>query len=171
MKIEKKHIVAAGIAGVSITAAAAYLQYKKLMNYCIGFKSIKSNTLSMNKVDVNVFLNFKNNSNVKIEIVSQEYQVYFNDKPIIKASNYATQTIQKESKSVIGVNVQFNPSAIGNVLNTVLSQSRVALKIEMKLKVKLWFFTVNIPYVYETTLKEILTPSAESKTESTMICK
>jgi hypothetical protein len=29
------------------------------------------------------------------------------------------------------------------------------LKIDIKLKVKIWMFTVNIPYIFESSLKDL----------------
>ncbi len=170
MKIEKKHIVAAVIAGVSITGAIAYLQYKKLMNYCIGFNKIRANKISQTNADIDVFINFKNQSDLKIEIESQEYNVYLNDAFLTKASNAKPQVIAPKSMSVIGINVRFNPSQAGkNILNVLLSGSGLSVRIDMKLKVKFWFFTVNIPYTYKTTLKELMAPSPTGS--ASVICK
>lgn len=172
----KKYIIAGGIAVVSIAASAAYLQYKKLMNYCIGFKSVKIKTLTEQKVDFDVFMNMRNNSNVKIEIESQEYNVYLNDKFVTKASNAITQTIAPESLSVVGVNVQFNPKEVFSILklnfrDLLLNRDKIRIKIDVKLKVKLWFFTVNIPYVYETNLKEMTAPSQTTTPNNSGKCK
>ncbi len=170
MKIEKKYVIAFGLGVISIAAGAAYLQYKKLMNYCIGLNKIKVKTINADKADFDVFLNFKNQSNIKIEIESQEYNVYVNDKFITKASNSIKQTISPESTSVIGINVKFNPTQAGqNLLNVLLSLNKLVFKIDIKLRVKLWFFTVNVPFVYTTTIKELMAPSDAPK--STVKCK
>ncbi len=170
MKIEKKHIIAAFIAGVSITGAVAYLQYKKLMNYCIGFNRIKLNRINANQADFDVFINFKNQSDLKIEILSQEYNVYLNDSFLLNASNAEEQIIGPKSMSVIGINIRFNPSQAGkSILNTVLSAAVLSIRVDIKLKVKFWFFTVNIPYSYRTTLKELMTPGPP-KSQS-VVCK
>lgn len=170
MKIERKHIIAGVIGAVTITGALAYLQYKRLMNYCIGFNTIKVNKISTNLADFNVYINFQNNSDLKIEIKSQEYQVYMNNDFLIEASNSASQTIAPKSTSAIGINVRFNPEQAGKkVLNTLLSASSLSFRVEVKLKVKFLFFTVNIPYSYKTTLKELMAPSPGGSTS--VICK
>lgn len=168
MIVKKKHIIAGVIAVGSITAALAYLQYKKLMNYCIGFKSVKIKSLSEKFVDFDVFMNLKNMSDIKIEIVSQEYNVYLNDKFVTKASNSALQVIEpstvEKPLAIVGVNIQFNPTEVYGILklnlrDLLVNRDKIKIKVDMKLKVKMWFFTVNIPYVYETNLKELMTPS------------
>jgi LEA14-like dessication related protein len=178
LQIKKKHIIAGVIAIGSIAAAAAYLQYKKLMDYCMGFKSLKINALTESNVDLDVFLNFKNNSTIKIDIISQEYNVYINDQFVTKASNAIKQEIQPESLSVIGVNIKFNPTDVYkilklNVTDLLLHRDKIKIKIDMKLKVSLWLFTVSIPYTYEATLKDMMTPSTTSdvKQNKTGKCK
>ena len=60
----KKYVIAGGIALVSIVGAFAYLQYKRLMDYCISFKSVKVNSVSLTKINFNLWLNFLNRSKV-----------------------------------------------------------------------------------------------------------
>ena len=44
-----------------------------------------------------------------------------------------------------------------------MSPEKVILKIDMKLKVSIYGFTINIPYSYTTSLKEIMTPSTQEE--------
>ena len=112
MKIEKKHIIAGVIGIVSITAAALYWQYKKLMDYCISLNKIMLKKFSLNEADIDLYLNFKNNSAIKLEIVSQEYTVFINDKEVVKAGNSNLLTVAPASSSVLSVNVAFSPSKL-----------------------------------------------------------
>ncbi len=165
MKIEKKHIIVVGLGVISLALAGAYWQYKKMMNYCIGLNRIQVNNLSGKNADINVYLDFQNKSDLKINIESQEYKVSINNTEITKITNSATQVIAPSSTSIIGVNVKFNPEKAGtSVLNILASMKPVTIKIDIKLKVKLWMITVSIPYIYETTLKELMAPSKTPKT-------
>jgi len=171
MKLEKKHYIAGVIALVTITGAAIYLQYKKLMNYCISIKNVKINSLSLNKADFNLFLNFKNNSDLKIEIISQDYVAYLNDKEIAQVSNPKLQVISPKSISELSVNVLFNPSKLLGTVGTlaqnfVFSPEKVILKVKCKLKVKLYIFTFNIPYEYVTSIKDLMSNKSENKSTS-----
>lgn len=164
MKIEKKYIIAGLIGVVSIVGAFAYLQYKKLMNYKISFKSLKIIKLSLNKVSLNVFLNFENLSDIAFDIESQEYNVLMNGKSVSKITNNAKNHIAAKSTSVIGVNVEFNPEKVASVLGKdyaliLLNAKDYKIDIEMKLKVKVYGITVNIPYTYKSTLQEFIKPS------------
>lgn len=164
MKIEKKHIIAVGLGVICTAAGLAYWQYKKITNYCIGLNRIKPNKINAQIADFDLFLNFKNNSSVKIDILSQEYNVFVNNKFITKASNPNKQSIEPESMNIIGVNIKFNPTVAGqNLLDALLKMGNTVIKVDIKLKVKVWLFTISIPYIYQTSLKELMIPSTEPK--------
>lgn len=161
MKIQKKHIVAGSIALVTITGAFIYMQYKKLMEYTLGFKSMKVKKVSLNEVVLDVFLMFNNPSKLKFDITEQEYKVFINNQFVSDAVNYSTNAIEPKSSSVLGVNIKFNPSTVLKVLkmnwaDILLSPEQSKIKIEMKFKVKLYLIPITIPYVYEFTFKELV---------------
>ena len=161
MKIQKKYIVAGALAIVSIALALGYLQYKKLMNYKLGFKSVKLKTLSASKIVFDIFLNFTNKSSLKFEIIEQENKLYINDKFVSDIVSKTSNKIEPNSTSVIGVNVSFNPNDITSALGKnyawlILNTSSIKIKIDMKMKVKLYGIKVSIPFIYEDTLKGII---------------
>ena len=159
----KKYIIAGALGVISIAAAAAYLQYKKLMDYTIKFKTIRVNKASMNLFDFNLFLNFINKSNVEFVIESQVYNAYINNVFVTKLENQVLNKIAAKSTNVIGLNVKFNPNQVldkigKNAVSLLASADKTIIKIDIKLKVKLWFFRVNIPFIYEDSLKNMMTP-------------
>ncbi len=164
MKIQKKHVIIGSLFLVSSAAALAYWQYTKLMNYCIGFKSLKVKALTPALFNFDIFLNFQNKSDIKFTIQSQEYSVYLNGAFVTKIKNLQSDEVPAKSSKIMGLNVQFNPkSALStvklNAVDLLTHPDKVKIKIDSKLKVKLWFFTVDIPYIYEASLKELMTPS------------
>lgn len=157
----KKIVIASVIGAVSIAGALAYLQYKKLMNYVIKVNKVLVKKISMNLIDIDLYLNFTNKSDIAFTIVGQKYDIYLNNVFVTKIENKAPNEISAKGTSVIGLNVSFNPKEVSRKLGpqalTILSDtSKLRIKIDMKLKVKLWFFTVNIPYTYEDTLKNMM---------------
>ncbi len=161
MKIERKHIVAGAIALVTVTGAIAYLQYKRLMNYTLKLKSLKFKEFTKNVMSFDVFLNFKNNSDVKIDISKKIANVYLNEKFVTKIESFDPIVILPMGESVISTNVEFNPTQVlklieKNYTDILLNPSKINLKVDIKLKAKLWFFNVNISETYKFTLKEIL---------------
>lgn len=164
MKIEKKHLIAIGLGVVCTAAGLAYWQYTRLMNYCIGLNKIKVNAITQTKANLDLLLNFRNKSDIAINILSQDYKVYINNKFIVAATNPEPQLIAPDSMSVISVNIKFNPEKSGqNILSAILSMGNTNIKVDVKLKVKVWLFTVSIPYLYETTIKELMIPSTNTK--------
>lgn len=176
MKLEKKHIVAGVIGIVSISAAVLYWQYKKLMDYCISLNKIMLKEFNLSTANIDLYLNFKNNSAIKLEIISQEYTVLINDKEVVKAGNSNSLSVQPNSTSVLSVNIGFSPSKLINLIgglakDIVLNPQRVNITIAIKVKVKLWAFTISIPYEFKSTLKDMLANKQQNtSTKNTKKC-
>ena len=165
----KKWIIAGAIGVVTILGAIAYLQYKKIMDYTIKFKRLKINSINLNSVDFNLYLLLENKSSVEYTINSQEYSIYVNDKFLTKLQNQVSNVIKPKSFSEIGLNVKLDlvelRKTLGSsgILSSVMSPEKVIVKIDMKLKVSIYGFTINIPYSYTTSLKEIMTPATQEE--------
>jgi LEA14-like dessication related protein len=161
---KKKYIIAAAIGIVTIAGAIAYLQYKKLMNYTIKLRGIKFRSASLRLIDFDLLLLFKNNSNVAFKIESQVYDIYLNNIFVTKLQS-ATQTdIAANSESPLSLGIRFDPSKALEKLNLTALQllkdnGKIRIKIDMKLKIKVWGITVNFPYVYEDSLKNLMAPT------------
>ena len=54
----KKWLIVGGLGVVSIALAIAYLQYKKIMNYVLKFKSVKIKKINEKIIDFDLFLNW-----------------------------------------------------------------------------------------------------------------
>lgn len=161
MKIDKKYLIAGAIGIVTIAGGLAYLQYKKIMDYTIKVKNVIANSISPNLIDLTLNLNFQNKGDVGFIIESQYYDVYINNSLIAKLNNQIPIKIGPKSTTVIPLNVRANPSSALsnlklNVAQILLKPDSVIIKIVTKLKVKVWFFTVNIPYNYEASLKSLI---------------
>ena len=159
----RKYIIAGLIGIVTIFGALAYLQFKKIMNYTLGFKGIKVRSIGKDLISIDVFLNYTNKADIDITLVEQEYKVFLNNNYVTRASNGSSNLVKANSTSPIGVNVAFDPKNVLNVLNKsyadlLLDPGKITLKVEIKLKVKVVGIKVNIPFTLNTTLKEILKP-------------
>jgi LEA14-like dessication related protein len=159
----RKYIIAGLIGIVTIFGALAYLQFKKIMNYTLGFKGIKVRSISKDLISIDVFLNYTNKADIDITLVEQEYKVFLNNNYVTRASNGSSNLVKANSTSPIGVNVAFDPKNVLNVLNKsyaelLLDPGKITLKVDIKLKVKVVGIKVNIPFTLNTTLKEILKP-------------
>lgn len=167
----KKYVIAGTIGLVTITGALAYLQYKKLMNYVLKFKGIKLNKISLTNLDFNIYLNFTNNSDVTFMILSQTYNVYVNNTYVTKVENSLPVSILAGQTNVIPLNVIVNPQdlyqKLGKSALTIAANSdKIIIKVDIKLKAKLWFFTVNVPYVFTSSLKDLMIKKDSSQTKT-----
>jgi hypothetical protein len=56
------------------------------------------------------------------------------------------------------MNVAFNPKDVWKKLNLNLlsDTSKIMIKLDMKIKVKVGFISVTIPYIYEDSLKNMM---------------
>lgn len=160
----KKWLIVGGLSVISIALGALYLQYKKLMNYTIKVKGIKLNTITPQVINFDLFINFTNNSDIKFVISDQVYKVYINGQYVTTLVNGTDVYVGAKSTSLIPVNVKFNPTDVmrllgQNALIILASPQKINIKVDIKLKVSLYGIKFNIPYVYESTLKEIMTPT------------
>ena len=160
MKLQKKHFIAIGIGAFSVTAALLYMQYKKLMDYCMSFNKFVLKKISFDQIDLDLFLNFKNNSSIKLNITSQEYEVFLNERSIAVINNTNPVIIEPKKTSVLPLNIKFSPSSvakyIGNIATDIaFKPEKVILKVKCKIKVKFWMFNISIPYEYITSLKDL----------------
>jgi LEA14-like dessication related protein len=161
MKIERKYLIAGLIGVVTIAGALAYLQYKKLMNYTIKLRNIVVRSANLSSLNFDLFLNFENKSGVAFEILSQTYDVYVNDVLISKLKGKEVVKVQPKSTSVIPLKVNIKPIDVLNklkkdTLSLIANFGNNKLKVNVKLQVKLYGFTVNIPFVYESTINEMV---------------
>jgi LEA14-like dessication related protein len=161
MALQKKHYVALAIGLVTFTGALAYLQYKRIMNYDWKFKKVKVKTLNQKLVSFDVFLLFTNKSDLRLDIKEQEYKIYINDIYVSRASNGISNIIKAKTTSEIGVNVAFDPMVVAGLLKTnylsmLANPSAIILKVDIKMKVGLWFLTIDLPISVSFTMKELV---------------
>jgi LEA14-like dessication related protein len=169
MKIERKYIVAGGLAVISVFLAYGYLQYKKLMEYCLSFKGVKIKGVSAQSIDFDLFLNFTNKSDHDLVIKNQEYKVYLNDKPLAVIRNSATTTLKAKSKTPLGINIKVDDVA-GKINSSdwlgLLSKGlNNELVVDIKMNVKYMILSLPVTYKYRAKLSELAKPSEGGQTD------
>lgn len=157
----KKWLIVGGLSVISISLGLLYLQYRRLMDFTIKIKGITVNSLTQQVINFDLFINFTNNSDLKFEIIEQDTKVYINDKFVTRLANYNKVLVKPKETSVIPINVVFNPNDVLKIVGTsavamLLRPETVNIKLDIKMKVKLYGITVSIPYVYMATLKDII---------------
>lgn len=154
----KKYLIAGAIGLVTIAGAVAYLQYKKLMDFTLKFKRLVVRNIGANFLDFQMVFDFFNNSNVNFVITNQEYDIYLNNTYITKLKSNKEINVTSKSNTEIPLDVQIKPEDTLKNLNVSLLQNpkKYLIKIDAKLKVRLWFFKVNVPFTYSDTLENMM---------------
>lgn len=162
MKISKKTVIWGGvIALLGVTAVWVNKQVKKMNDFVLTFKKVSVNKFNVKELDFNVFYDYKNNSDIDINLSSQEYDVYVNGTFVTTMTNYAENTLKANSTSPLGFNCKLNLPDLDKKLrlsyfSMVAQPKEVKIRVVMKWKVRLAIFKVPISYAWDTDLKEIL---------------
>ena len=151
------------VIGVAVAETAIYVtkQVKKMMDYTITFKSVKVNKFSLETLDFNAYLDYKNNSDIDIRLAEQEYDIYVNNVFITTLKNYKENVLKANSVSELGFNINLNLPELDkklkvNYFKMVAEPKSVLIRVEMKWKVRFGLFKIPIKYSWNTNLKEIL---------------
>ena len=160
------------VAVLGVLGTLAYIQYKKFMKYCMKPSRAKINRISLNSLNFDIWFNFKNTSDVNFTLLGQKYKVYMNGVYITTLSNAAENVVPKGQVSEIGLNVELNPKQVAkdiglNVFQFIKDWKEIDVKIDMKMRVKVFGIPLTVPYVYEDTLGAMVLPDPENKTEET----
>jgi LEA14-like dessication related protein len=145
--------------GLLIVGGLAYAEYKRLMNFKISLNKIRINNLGLNNINFDMTLNFKNDSSQKFTLINQYYDVYVNN---VYAANVISKNqaiLNPNSTSQIAVNIKINPADLLKKINLVSllqDTSNINIKVDSKLRVKAYGITFNAPFVYESTIKEMM---------------
>lgn len=146
-------------AGAVVLAVIAYIQYKKFMDFELTFNSVKINKLNLSSINIDVFFNFINKSNIEVKLESQKYDIYFNDIYITTATNNLGNLVKANSTSVIGANINITDlkSIVSKfkgqgVLNLLTNLNTSTIKIVEKIKVKVYGIPYTVNYTYEIPL-------------------
>lgn len=162
MTTNKKIALSGGIIAVlGYTAVWVNKQIKKLQDFTLTFKKVKVNRFSEKELEFDAFYEYKNNSDIDINLSSQEYDIYINEVYVTTLKNYAENTLKANSVSPLAFNVNIKFSDIDkklrvNYFDMIVQPKEVKIKIVMRWKVRLGFVKIPISYTWETNLKEIL---------------
>lgn len=162
MKINKNYAIWGGVIAVlGVTAIWVNKQIKKINDFTLTFKKIKVNKFSLTELNFDTFYEYKNNSDIDINLSSQEYDLYVNETFITTMTNYSENTLKANSVSPLGFNTKINFPDLDKKLRltyfTMIADPKaVKLKIVMRWKVRFGFIKIPVSYTWNTDLKEIL---------------
>jgi LEA14-like dessication related protein len=162
MIVNKKALVwGSVIALLGVTAIWLKKQIKKIQNFKLTFKKLQVNKFDIKTLDFNVMYDYTNNSDIDINLSSQEYDLYINGVYLNTMTNFAENVLKANSVSPLGFNAKFDLLELDKKLQVsyfkmVTAPKDVKLKIVMRWKVRVGFLKIPVKYTWETDLKEIL---------------
>jgi LEA14-like dessication related protein len=154
-------IIGTGLA-TTLAGVWVYKQMKKLEDYKVEFQKLIVRKVTKDQIIMDIFMLFKNNSNMTVTLSKQVYDIYANDVYITTMTNDAPNTIEAQTTSTIGMQLNINPAkligiGITNPLQLLTKKENITIKIVMKYKVKLLFFSVSIPeIIYKDKLSNLM---------------
>ena len=171
-KITKMVVVGATLGVTGLLGMWVYNLVKKFQTNVISLDKIKFKSITPQGVlDLNLYLKYVNNTSLSAKIVSQSYKIYVNEKYVGELVNSYTNDIKPKATSIIGVEVNiplkraFNTvkgmdltslaSTALQFIKTGKDNARITIDIQMKVRI-LGFIPVKIPYVYKSTLKNMM---------------
>lgn len=165
MKIEKKYIVAGGLAVISVGLAYAYWQYQKLMQYCLSFNAVKIKTVTPQNIDFDLYLNFKNKSSHDLVIKSQSYNVLLNNIQIAQISNANPVIAKANVTTPVGINIvasDISSKLKANLLDILAKGLNNEITINIKMMVKFMVFSLPVTYTYSAKLGDLTKPKQQA---------
>lgn len=152
-----------GVVGATAIAGFIYIRklIKDLQNFTLAFKKIKVNKFDTSNLDFDAFYDYTNNSDLKINLASQKYDIYINDVYVTSLVNNKENVLLPHATSPLAFNVKLNLKEVHEKVKLsyakmILEPKYVLIKIEMHWKVRLGFIKIPISYTWNTNLKEIL---------------
>jgi len=165
------------IIGTAITALVAFgawyflKQFKMLSDYCYKFWKGRINSMGLKKIDLTLYFIIFNKSSADITITEQSYVAKANGEPITNIYSNKEIYIKAYDKSVINVNISFNPLqvlkiALTNLSDILVNRSNISIEVDGYASAGTGGLVLRrIPITYTTTLAELTeeddTPESE----------
>lgn len=163
-KSVKYSLIALGL-GVTGSAIAlgiwAKKQYNLLLLNTTGYKSFTIKNISLKNFAFNAVFTYTNNMDVDVTLTNQVYDVYLNNVYTTTLTNSKLTVLKSKQTSEIPLDVSFDPKDMLNKLSLNIASfltdyKKLRIKVVMKLKVKLLFFSIPVKYTYEDSLKNMM---------------
>jgi LEA14-like dessication related protein len=164
-KTKKRLIIGTLIGSLILGGFILANQLKKIKKYSIKFNGLKFKELTAKKIIFDANFDFKNNSDLTINIKNQEYDIYINNIFITRIKSDVEQTILPETVSPLLVTIDLDTplvlnrlktlgdGSISSLLKIVSTFKEQDLKIVYKFGIKFGFLTIPIKFSYNDKIK------------------
>lgn len=164
--MNKTKLIGIGIfVGISGFVLSLYLYVKRqtelLKKFQYKILDFKINTATLNLVKGNLDVLFISISDIEVVVYTFLLDFYFNGEKVGYIEEQSSFIIPANGSATIPLNFTLNPQSIfGNVTDILaysLRQKDASIRVEGYAKLKSGIVKANLPIIYETTIKEILT--------------
>jgi LEA14-like dessication related protein len=152
-----KYVLLAAVAGVTVTTGIwLKKQYGKLMKNTYELKSFVVKKASLQSVTFSVVYAYNNTTDIDINLVSQEYKIYVDDRYITTIKSDIPVVLKANAISDIPLDITVDPRDMfykfkDNLLKALSQKQKLKIKMDSTFRVKLGIFTIPVPYPYEWT--------------------
>ena len=152
-----KYVAIAAVVGLTgATAIWLKKQYNKLMKNTYELKSFLIKKASLQSVTFSVVYAYTNNTDIDINLVSQEYKIYVDDRFITTIKSDVPVVLKANSVSDIPLDITVDPKDMyykfkNNLLKALTQKQKLKIKMDSTFRVKFGIFTIPVPYPYEWT--------------------
>jgi len=165
MKNKKILVIGAILGSLAIGAIFIALKIKKLLKYSIKFKGIKFTETNSKKIVFNANFDFKNNSDITLNVSNQEYDIYLNnifmttvfseEEQIIlpNAISPLSVTIDLTTKDVLSKIKSLGDGSVSSLLKILTSLKEQDLKIVYKFGIKFGLISIPLTFSYNDYIK------------------
>lgn len=159
----------------ALSAIAIYLSRQVFLLYNATFKkqSVKVKNISLTKIDVTVYAEITNKSDISAQIINQHYNIYFNDAIVSTIDIKEKVHINSNGSTILPIHIEFNPKQAVSVLFKNLDslfgdKSKATIKISGWLSLKAGAIQMkNYPVEISYTLQELIDAGKENKDTTT----
>lgn len=165
----KKGLIFGGIAVAGI-ALFVYLkkQYDLLYNACYTIAGGVIHSLGLDKVKLTLFFKIVNESDINVEILNMDFNIYVNNMFVTKILKKEPQLLKSNTDTIIKLDVEFNPAdllraGISSIEPILYDKEKLVITTKGTLSVKSGIIKLNkFPFSVDVTLKELLEPRKDA---------
>lgn len=158
----KKIIIIGSI--IAIIGGGLYFFYKKQVKELTALKysflKVSIGSLGTMNTELHITLMVTSSSTLEAEITDLNLDVFIGGKKVGAVSELKPIILPAKGSSVVDLKVSINPMQAGmdlvNVAASYFKEKNTSIKINGYGKVKSAFIKTSVPFIYETTLKEII---------------
>jgi LEA14-like dessication related protein len=137
----KKPLIIGLVTAVGVAGLLLYMQFKKLMDYKLSFRSIRVKKINTKELDLSLGLNFENKSDIQVVLTNQTYKIYINSVLISTVVSNKEAVIAAKSTTPLNFDVSVGSKGIGELLKTMnfnelLNINKQRLRVDSTIDVK-----------------------------------